>query len=44
MTALDEKKIPKYFKEKIDHIVSMEEYLEDQMELIVLQRLKICSN
>ena len=40
MTACDEKKIPKYFKEKIDHIVKMEDYLEDQLELIVLQRLK----
>ena len=35
-------KIPIYFTEKIDHIVEMEDYTDQQLELIVLQRLKYC--
>ena len=42
MTAREEKKIPKYFQESIDHIVKLEEYSKEQLELIVLQRLKYC--
>ena len=33
-------KIPDYFKEKIDHIVKLEDYTDQQLELVVLQRLK----
>ena len=33
-------KVPKYFKEKIDHIVKLEDYTDQQLELVVLQRLK----
>ncbi len=40
MTVPDISKIPNYFKEKIDHIVKLEEYTNQQLELIVLQRLK----
>ena len=40
MTACDISKIPKYFQESIDHIVQLEEYSEQVLELIVLQRLK----
>ena len=42
LTAHKQEKIPKYFQEGIDHIVRLEEYSEDQLELIVLQRLKYC--
>lgn len=42
MTASDISKIPGYFKENIDHIVSLEEYTDQQLELVVLQRLKYC--
>ena len=40
LTASDISKIPKYFIEKIDHIVTLEEYTEDLLQLAVLQRLK----
>ena len=42
MTVREILKIPKYFQESIDHIVKLEEYTKDQLELIVLQRLKYC--
>lgn len=42
MTARDISKIPKYFKEKIGHIITLEDYTDQQLELIVLQRLKYC--
>ncbi len=42
LTAPDISKIPGYFKENIDHIVSLEEYTDQQLELVVLQRLKYC--
>ena len=42
MTAQDISKIPKYFQESIEHIVRLEEYVEEQLKLIVLQRLKYC--
>lgn len=40
MTTCRLDKIPKYFKEKIDHIVKLDDYTDQQLELIVLQRLK----
>ena len=40
MTTHHITKIAKYFQEKIDHIVKLEDYAEDQLQLIVLQRLK----
>lgn len=42
MTAPDISKIPGYFKEQIDHIVSLENYGDQSLELVVLQRLKYC--
>lgn len=42
MTASSIGRIPKYLKEKIDHIVTLEDYVDQQLELIVLQRLKYC--
>jgi len=41
MTARNNK-IPHYFTEKIDHIIEIEEYNDQQLELVVLQRLKYC--
>ena len=35
-------KVSDYFTEKIDHIVELDEYTDQQLELIVLQRLKYC--
>ena len=35
-------KVPNYFMEKIDHVVEIEEYTDQQLELVVLQRLKYC--
>ena len=40
MTTSKESKIPNYFLEQIDHIVKIEDYTDQQLELIVLQRLK----
>ena len=40
MTTSREDKIPKYFKEKISHIVKIDDYIDQQLELVVLQRLK----
>ena len=40
MTTCNKKQIPQYFTEKIDHIVTLEEYTDQQLELVVLQRLK----
>jgi len=42
MTSQSKAKIPNYFTEKIDHIVKLEDYTDQQLELIVLQRLKYC--
>lgn len=42
MTARDLDKIPDYFKEQISHIVSMDDYSEEQKFLICLQRLRYC--
>ena len=42
MTTDSEDKIPKYFKEKISHIIKIDDYIDQQLELIVLQRLKYC--
>ena len=40
MTARDISKIPDYFQESIEHIVQLEEYSKQNLELVVLQRLK----
>ena len=40
MTTHNINKLPKYFLEKIDHIVKLEDYTDQQLELAVLQRLK----
>jgi len=40
MSALSKARMPKYFIEKITHIVKLEEYNDQQLELVVLQRLK----
>ena len=40
MTTNREDKIPKYFKEKIGHIIKIDDYLDQQLELVVLQRLR----
>lgn len=42
MTTHTKNNVPKYFQEKIDHIVELEDYTKQQLELIVLQRLKYC--
>ena len=42
MTSQNKKKIPDYITEKIDHIVEIEEYNDQQLILVVLQRLKYC--
>ncbi len=42
MTTHTKNNVPKYFQEKIDHIVELEDYTEQQLQLIVLQRLKYC--
>ena len=42
LTCRDIDKIPGYFTERIDHVVKMGEYTQEQLELIVLQRLKYC--
>ena len=42
MTTSKENKIPDYFLENIDHIVKIEDYTDQQLELIILQRLKYC--
>jgi len=43
MTTHAKDKIPSYFMEKIDHVVELGEYTEQQLELIVLQRLRYCN-
>ena len=40
MTTKNIKKIPEYFLEKIDHVVEIGDYTDQQLELVVLQRLK----
>lgn len=40
MTTHNLDKVPAYFQEKIDNIVVLEDYTKQQLELIVLQRLK----
>ena len=40
MTAQSKAKIPNYLIEKIDNIVGLEDYTDQQFELVVLQRLK----
>jgi hypothetical protein len=40
MTARDITKIPEYFQESIQHIVMLGEYSQQNLELVVLQRLK----
>jgi hypothetical protein len=40
MTARDISKIPDYLQESIEHIVNLGEYSKQNLELIVLQRLK----
>ena len=42
MTAQNKSKIPEYFKENIDHIVHVGEYSEQNLILVVLQRIKYC--
>ena len=43
MTTHVKDNVPSYFIEKIDHIIELEDYTEQQLELIVLQRLKYCN-
>lgn len=43
MTTHVRDNVPSYFQEKIDHIVEIENYTNQQLELIVLQRLKYCN-
>jgi len=43
MTTHVKDNVPIYFQEKIDHIIELEDYTEQQLELIVLQRLKYCN-
>jgi hypothetical protein len=43
MTTHAIKNVPNYFIEKIDHIIELESYTDQQLELIVLQRLKYCN-
>jgi hypothetical protein len=40
MTTHNKDKVPNYFQEKITHIVEIENYTTQQLQLIVLQRLK----
>ena len=42
MTAQSKTKMPNYFTEKIDHIVELDDYTDQQLELVVLQRLIYC--
>ncbi len=42
MTTHSKNNVPSYFQEKIDHIVELEDYTDQQLQLIVLQRLKYC--
>jgi hypothetical protein len=42
MTTNAKDNVPTYFQQKIDHIVELEDYSEQQLQLIVLQRLKYC--
>ncbi len=43
MTTHNPKNIASYFTEKIDHVIEIEDYTKQQLELIVLQRLKYCN-
>lgn len=43
MTTYRKDDVPKYFQEKVDHIIELENYTKQQLELIVLQRLKYCN-
>lgn len=43
MTTDDKNKVFTYFQEKIDHVVELESYTSQQLELVVLQRLKYCN-
>lgn len=43
MTTHNKNDVPLYFQEKIDHIVELGDYTYQQLELIVLQRLKYCN-
>lgn len=42
MTTHNKNNVPAYFQQAIDHIVELENYTEDQLQLIILQRLKYC--
>lgn len=42
MTTHTKNNVPTYLQEKIDHIVELEDYTDQQLQLIVLQRLKYC--
>jgi len=43
MTTLNRSKVPAYFQQKIDHIVELEDYSKQQLQLVVLQRLMYCN-
>lgn len=43
MTTHNLANVPKYFLEKIDHVIEIEDYSDTQLELIILQRLKYCN-
>ena len=40
MTAKDRKKVPESVLKSIDYVVELEDYTKEQLELIILQRLK----
>ena len=42
MTTHQIDKVPDFLTRKVDHVVQIEDYTEQQLELIVLQRLKYC--
>lgn len=43
MTTHTKDNVPCYFQQKIDHIVQLEDYTDQQLLLIVLQRFKYCN-
>lgn len=42
LTSKDKKCMPTYIPANVDYVIELEEYTEQQLELIVLQRVKYC--